>query len=173
MHLFLVFLGMAIAVPGYAQIYRCEDASGVVEYSNKPSGGKDRNCKSVALPEVTTIPAPRLPSKATGSGPNSSSNAAMGPNAGAKTGSSGPGRVDESTQRARDSDRKRILEDELRKEEVKLTELRKEFNNGEPERLGDERNYQKYLDRVQRLKDEVGRAEGNVDSLKKELGSVR
>ena len=30
-----------------------------------------------------------------------------------------------------------------------------------------ERNYQKYLDRVQRLKEEVGRSEGNVDSLKK------
>ena len=33
-------------------------------------------------------------------------------------------------------------------EEEKLAVLQKEFNNGEPERQGDERNYQKYLDRV-------------------------
>lgn len=173
MHIFLIVLGMATAIPAYAQIYRCEDGNGVVEYSNKPSGGKDRNCKSVALPEVTTIPAPKLPPKATGGASNSSSNPTLGPSAGAKPGSTGTGKIDDFTQRSRDSDRKRILEDELRKEELKLGELRKEFNNGEPERLGDERNYQKYLDRVQRLKDEVGRSESNVDSLKKELGSVK
>ena len=173
MHLILFVLGMAIATPTVAQIYRCEDSNGVVEYSNKPSGGKDRNCKSVALPEVTTIPAPKLPPKANGNGQNSAGNPALGPSAGSKPGGSAPGRVDDFTQRSRDSDRKRILEDELRKEELKLGELRKEYNNGEPERLGDERNYQKYLDRVQRLKEEVGRSEGNVDSLKKELGSAK
>ena len=68
---------------------------------------------------------------------------------------------------------RRILEDELSKEEAKLADLRKEFNGGEPERRGDERNYQKYLDRVQRLKDDIGRSEVNIASLKRELASVR
>jgi Domain of unknown function (DUF4124) len=162
MRLLLLILGLAIAGTGQAQIYRCEDGNGVIEYSNKPSGGKDRNCKSVELPTVTTIPAPKLPIKSGGS------TAATGnPN------NSGSAKIDDSTQRSRDTDRKRILEDELKKEEVKLTELRREYNNGEPERQGDERNYQKYLDRVQRLRDEIGRSEGNVGSLKKELGSGR
>jgi Domain of unknown function (DUF4124) len=180
MHLLPIVLGLVLALglPGasHAQIYRCEDGNGVIEYSNKPSGGKDRNCKSVELPTVTTIPAPKLPIKSGGGGnsnANTNSNANLGPSAGTKPNGSGSNRIDDSTQRSRDGDRKRILEDELRKEEVKLTELRREYNNGEPERLGDERNYQKYLDRVQRMKDEIGRSEGNVGSLKKELGSVK
>jgi len=51
--------------------------------------------------------------------------------------------------------------------------LRTEYNNGEPERLGSERNYQRYLDRVQRLKDDIARTEASIASLRRELGSVR
>lgn len=41
-------------------------------------------------------------------------------------------------------------------DEVKLLEdKKKEYNDGEPKRFGSERNYQKYLDRIQRLKDEI------------------
>ncbi|HPA91442.1 MAG TPA: DUF4124 domain-containing protein, partial [Quisquiliibacterium sp.] len=78
-----------------------------------------------------------------------------------------------STQRARDNDRRRILEEEMRKEEAKLAEIRKEYNNGEPDRLGSERNYQRYLDRVQRLKDDIARSEANIATIKKELSAIR
>ena len=61
---------------------------------------------------------------------------------------SGPARVDPAAQRARDSDARRILENELRTEEERLAALKKEYNNGQPERLGNEQNYQKYVDRV-------------------------
>lgn len=81
--------------------------------------------------------------------------------------------MDNAAQRARDADRRSILEDELRREEAKLNSLRAEFNNGEPDRRGDERNYQKYLDRTQRLKDDIARVEGSVASLKRELGAIR
>ena len=40
------------------------------------------------------------------------------------------------------------------------------------ERLGDERNYQKYLDRVDRLKDEVAQAAQNVSSIRREIDSL-
>jgi len=81
--------------------------------------------------------------------------------------------VDSSTQKARDGDRKRILQDELAKEQDKLAALRKEYNNGEPERQGNERNYQKYLDRVQRLKEDIARSESNLASIQRELASIR
>ena len=61
---------------------------------------------------------------------------------------SGAARVDPAAQRARDSDARRILENELRTEEERLAALKKEYNNGQPERQGNEQNYQKYVDRV-------------------------
>ena len=76
-------------------------------------------------------------------------------------------------QRTRDLDRRRILDDELRKEESRLTELKAEYNAGEPERRGDERNYQRYLDRVQRLKDDIARPESSIGSLRREIAALR
>jgi len=55
-------------------------------------------------------------------------------------------------------------------DEVKLLEdKKKEYNDGEPERFGSERNYQRYLDRIQRLKDEIVLHEENIRSLEIEL----
>jgi hypothetical protein len=53
------------------------------------------------------------------------------------------------------------------KRKQKLAELRREFNNGEPERRGDERNYAKYQERVAALRDSISRSEKNVDALKR------
>ncbi|MBN8493206.1 MAG: hypothetical protein J0M00_17500, partial [Burkholderiales bacterium] len=81
-------------------------------------------------------------------------------------------RVDPAAQRARDTDSRRILEAELRREEERLAELRKEYNNGEPERQGSERNYQKYLDRVADLKSGIARKEGDIAAIKRELAKL-
>jgi hypothetical protein len=80
--------------------------------------------------------------------------------------------VDPQDQRARDADSRRILQDELQKAEAQLDALRKEYNNGEPERLGDEKNYQKYLDRVADLKASIARTESDVAALRRELGKL-
>jgi hypothetical protein len=81
-------------------------------------------------------------------------------------------RVDPNEQRARDSDARRILEAELRREEEALAALRKEYNNGEPERRGDERNYQKYLDRVANLQADIARKEADIASIRRELARL-
>lgn len=82
-------------------------------------------------------------------------------------------KVNTSQQKARDDDRRGILTDELRDEEKKLADLRRDFNNGEPERQGGERNYAKYQERVAQMKDNIGRAEKNVDALKREIANIR
>ena len=61
-------------------------------------------------------------------------------------------RVDAQEQKARDTDARKILQDELDKAQAQLDALKKEYNNGQPERQGDEKNYQKYLDRTADLK---------------------
>src|SRR5580765_27361 len=73
------------------------------------------------------------------------------------TAASGGARVDPVAQRARDTDARRILEGELRAEEEKLAVMQKEFNNGQPERQGDEKNFQKYLDRVDQMRASIAR----------------
>ena len=81
-------------------------------------------------------------------------------------------KVDPAQQRARDGDARRILEGELKKEEEKLAQLQKDYNGGEPERRGDERNYQKYLDRMAELKDNIARYEADVQALKREIAKL-
>jgi hypothetical protein len=147
-----------------AQVYRCDTDTGVPLYQNAPGP----RCKALDLPTLSTIPAPKLPEQPARQGAVNG-----GAAAGAATGAGNFPRVDASAQKSRDSDRRAILGNELRSEEARLVELRAEYNNGEPERLGSERNYQRYLDRVQRLKDDIARTEASIASLRRELGSVR
>jgi len=118
-----------------------------------------QGCKSRESQQPTTIAAPK---------PRSTGSAAPAPVA---RGSS-DARVDPGEQKARDTDARRILEGELRKAEEALAQLRKDYNGGEPERRGDERNYQKYLDRVAELKASVTRTEADVAALKRELAKL-
>ena len=166
---------VAAAPASYAQIYRCDTDSGVPLYQNAPGA----RCKPLDLPSITTIPAP---ARAPGAAPRPPQNgAAPAPGAAAPGGPSVPGaspasfpRVEAGTQRSRDQERRRILEDELRKEESRLAQLRTDFNGGEPERRGEERTmYWKYLERVQQMKDDIARSEGAVASLKRELSTLR
>ncbi len=48
----------------------------------------------------------------------------------------------------------------------------KEYNNGEPERHGDERNYQKYLDRVAEMKAAIARKESDVAAIRREIAKL-
>jgi len=61
----------------------------------------------------------------------------------------------------------------MKTEEEKLADLKKAFNNGEPERQGGERNYAKYQDRVASMKEDLDRTEKNVEALKREIGNTR
>ena len=158
-------LGVVLAAPVQAQspaiVYRCPGPP--VEYTDALTAqqARDRGCRSIEGTPITIIqsrpPAPR-PTASVPPAPGS----ARPPEA----------RVDPGAQRARDNDSRRILEGELRREEERLAELRKEYNNGEPERQGNERNYQKYLDRVADLKSGIARKEGDIAAIKRELAKL-
>ena len=61
----------------------------------------------------------------------------------------------------------------MKKAQARQSELQKEYNNGEPEKLGPEhRNYQKYLDRVAELKASLARTDNDIAGIKRELGRV-
>src|SRR5450830_98848 len=154
---FAVLLCIASLNCAHAQndVYVCSDENGVKEYKNTGAG---KGCKKLELPGLSsTPPARRKAPAAVGEG-----NAAA---------ASFP-KVNGATQKARDSERKRILQDELTSEEKKLAGLKADFNNGEPERRGDERNYAKYQQRVADTKDDIARSERNIAALKRELSKL-
>ena len=132
-------------------MYRCPGN----EYNNTFSAkeAKEKGCKTIEGAPITIIQSvkPRAgTAPAAGSGPAGT-------------------RVDPAEQRARDSDARRILEAELKREEDRLAALKAEYNNGEPDRQGNEKNYQKYLDRVADMKTAIARKEGDIAALKREI----
>jgi hypothetical protein len=162
-----VLLSFGVAAPWAAlaqssDIYLCVDEQGNKSYQNVGSG---KGCKRVDVGPVLSMPAPRLPAGRSAMQPAVEERASVSP-------ASFP-RVDRDTQRTRDSDRRRILEDELKAEEDRLARLRTEFNNGEPERRGDERNFALYQERIQRLREDIARVETNVGALRREIALLR
>lgn len=149
-------LGLLAATSGArAEIFKCVDEQGRVTYTNARAA---KGCSTLSrdLP-VSSV------SGAQGGG---SKPASAGDSAGFP-------KVSDDAQKSRDSDRKRILSQELAAEEKSLEEARKALAEQEAVRLGDERNYQKVLDRVQPYKDKVELHQRNVDALKREMANLK
>jgi len=125
---------------------------------------KAKGCKLMEGSSVTVVPGARP------AAPAPARAAASGTSAPVGTPSAGP-RVESNDQKSRDSDARQILESELKKAEARQAELLKEYNNGEPEKIGGEaRNHQKYLDRVAELKASIARNESDIAGIRRELG---
>ena len=139
-------------------IYRCPNNS----YTNRAAEAKAQGCKLMEGGNITVVEGTRV-SGAGSSGVRVASAAPTAPNQ----------RVDAGDQKARDADSRQILEAELKKTEARQTELLKEYNNGEPEKLGPEhRNHQKYLDRVAEMKASIARNENDIAGIKREMSRV-
>lgn len=137
------------------RIYRCGN-----EYTNTVPNAQTHGCKLVQGGNVTVVQGTRPAAGAPARAATASSAAPAG----------GP-RVEIGDQKSRDSDARRILESELKKAEARQAELLKEYNNGEPEKIGGEaRNHQKYLDRVAELKASLARNESDIAGIRRELG---
>ncbi|MGK5053717.1 DUF4124 domain-containing protein [Janthinobacterium sp. RB2P8] len=156
---------LGAAAQAHGQLYVCADAQGHKTYTDKRAGA---HCQLLDLPGAMTEP-PRKKAPLAGAPvrPATQAAATAAPAAGAFP------TVDGAEQRARDLDRRQILQDELRSEEQKLAAQRLELNGGQPERQGNERNYAKYQERVAQLKDNIGRTQQNVEALKREIANIR
>ena len=64
-------------------------------------------------------------------------------------------KVGENAQKERDTDRRRILESELDSEQKNLEQAKKDLAEQEGVRSGDERNYQRVLERLEPFKNKV------------------
>ena len=148
-----VLAASPLAALANSDIFVCQDADGRKTYQNTGAG---RGCRRLDIQPLLSVPAPRQQATRASTDVRPISPASFP-------------RVDSQTQRARDGDRRRILEDELGAEEAKLQALRNEYRNGAPERLGSERGHAGYQERVAKMQAELQRTESNVASLKREL----
>ncbi len=155
----------SLAIPAAAQskaAYRCPSVNGVTHFTDNKAEADRLRCAVLTGGNVTVIEGTRV-QQSTPAASSPSTKVATAPQAGT--------RIDGAEQRSRDSDSRGILENELKKAETKQAELLKEYNNGEPGKIGGEaQNHQKYLDRVAEMKANITRNDSDIASIKRELG---
>jgi hypothetical protein len=145
---------MAATVEAQTRIFRCGNS-----YTNSEAEAKAKGCKPMDGGNITVVEGTRVNASAT-------TRVAAAPQSSSSSGQ----RIDSDEQKQRDSDARAILEAELKKAEARHAELVKEYNAGDPEKMGPEhKNYQKYLDRVAELKASIARNENDIAGLKREL----
>ncbi len=150
----LVVLGL-FAVSAQADIYKCVDGAGHITFSNLQRGGS--GCKRLYLEPAGSSGTPRSSSSAS----SSSRGAAR-----ANPSPAGFPRVEADTQKARDNDRRTILEQELAGEQKALDDARHELSSQEGQGA-------KNPERVQSARDRVQQHERNIEALRKELSKLK
>jgi hypothetical protein len=150
-------LCVALAGAGHAQAqpagtFKCVDDSGRSTYTNVKDEMAGKKCAMVSR-EVSVVPAQQ-------------------PAAGkAKPAASASSPAGNTFSRA--ADRRKILEEELTDEEKRLADARGKLAEQQSLRSGDERNYQRVLDRLKPYVDAVELHEKNIGQLRRELSANR
>jgi hypothetical protein len=135
-------------------IWSCRDKEGRTSVTNLKEDTVGKTCRVVQQSRVQVVPA-----------------VTPGAKPGAKPPTSFP--KEDANARANAKARQRdILESELGQEEKLLAQARKDLNEQEAVRFGDERNYARVLERLQPYKDKVELHEKNVESLRRELANL-
>jgi predicted nucleic acid-binding Zn-ribbon protein len=191
---FVWIAGLAVAATASAwaqsTIYKHVDESGRVTYSNKPMKG----ATVLDLEPLTLIPSSPAPAQsktvATLERVDASRHEAK-PAMAITTPTLAS--VEPQVQRRRDSDRRRILEEELQREEQSLTDVRsavtleqqnpvliaavraaQQMADPTPSQLAENRNnVDKASGRIRGLQATVAEHEKNIEALKKELGALK
>lgn len=132
-------------------IWSCRDKDGRTHVTNLREDTRGKDCRVVQQTRVQVVPAAK---PATG-----------------KPAAGFPREDSQARASARERQRE-ILEKELKQEESLLGEARKELEEQESVRYGDERNYARVLERLQKYKDAVELHQKNVESLRRELTNL-
>lgn len=148
----LALLIGAASLPAAAQtIYKCVDEQGGTLISTTRV---NKDCKAVVSSPETTLPAARPRAAAAAANPSPA----------------GFPRVQEDTQRARDNDRRHILEQELAGEQRHLEQAKRELAEQEslrgPAGAGG-------IDRAAPYRDRVTQHERNIVAIQKEMSGLR
>lgn len=136
----------------WADVWKCTNGDGGVSYTNaKPANPKA--CKLLSQDQpISTTPAVK---------PKPNASPANFP------------KVDSGTQKGRDLTRRQILENELSAEREQLEKARATLTEQESLRNGEERNYERVLERLKPYQEKVAEHQRNVDALTEEMGKLK
>ncbi|MCB1984341.1 MAG: DUF4124 domain-containing protein [Burkholderiales bacterium] len=138
-YIFLSAILFIYTYPTYSGVFKQIDEHGNVSYSNLQSS----NAEKVDLPPIVVVPSVDTEG------------------------------VDERIKKRRENkiirEQHKEIEQKIAEESSLLENIKAEYKDGNPDRLGSERNYQRYLDRVERLKKEISVRETNLQALQREL----
>jgi len=151
MRLLLCLIPLLAASATAAETCKYVDKEGRVTYSNVPIKGARK---------LSCFQPPQVP-------------ATSAPTSGEPAARQQQPRVDGNTQRARDDERRRILESELAAEQEQYTQAQAALAEQEAVRQGDERNYARVLERLKPFQEAVAQHEKNIASIKQELANLR
>jgi len=182
-------LAVAMSSAAWAQttIYKHVDENGRVTYTNKPMKG----ATVLELDPITTIPA--TPALAIAPAPAAKAVATLERLDKPATAAPTLASIDANVQKRRDNDRRKILEEELTREEDSLAEARASISQEQqnptlvaavrtmqttaepsPAQLTEMRsNIEKASGRIRGLQSTVAEHEKNIEALKKELGALK
>ena len=156
-----VFFVLALLQPvAWAETCKYLDSEGRVIYSNTPNSPPKGATKVKCFEDPSPKPAP-----ATARNPDSKP---TNPDTKAKL-----PRVSEDTQKTRDDERRRILEQEIADETKQLAQAKEQLAAQESVRNGNERNYERFLERVQPYRDAVATHERNIEAIKREIANLK
>jgi len=144
-----IVAGTSVAQPS---TFRCVDVNGRSTYTNITEETTGKKCTVVSR-EVSVVPADQIATPA-GKAPAAATKSA-------------------STAASRANDRRKILEEELDGEQKRLTDARQKLGEQQAVRSGDEKNYQRVLDRLKPFTETVEQHEKNVEQLRRELSSIK
>lgn len=159
------FAACACAATAFGQVtatYRCIDPNGRSIYTNVKEEMTARKCTVVSR-EVSVVPAPPSlqrapPAPAAGKDGPTRASAVKAPAA---------------TSASRANDRRRILQEELDDEQKRLAEAKQKLAEQQSVRSGNERNYQRVIDRLKPYVEAIDQHEKNIGQLKRELSAAR
>jgi hypothetical protein len=185
-------LAVAATANAFAEttIYKHVDESGRVTYSNRPMKG----ATVMELEPITLVPG--LPARATPVKAVATVERVDAPRVSASNATAASATlasIEPQVQRKRDDDRRRILEDELQREEQSLNEVRTSLSQEQqnpvlvaavrtaqqaseptPSQMVEMRNnIEKASGRIRGLQATVAEHEKNIEALKKELGALK
>lgn len=153
-----MLMALALMQPvAWAETCKYLDGEGRIIYSNTPNTPP----KGASKLKCFEDPVARPP--ATG-GQNADSNSAGVP----KT-----ARISPDTQKSRDGERRRILEQELADETQQLAQAKAQLAEQESVRNGNERNYERVLERLKPFQEAVATHGRNIEAIQREIANLK